>query len=71
MNVIYNEQTDTLLVLNPSGSPSNSQNSFKNTVTVDFDIHGEPVMLEIVEASIMLGMPKEILKKLFTEKKCE
>ena len=65
IDVFYNKEDDILLFLNASGDPMVSQKNYKNAVTVDFDIYGKPIMMEITEASIMLGMPKVLLKEMF------
>jgi hypothetical protein len=66
MEVLYSELTDTLVILNPSGEALSNKHSFKHNTSVDYDIQGKPVMIEIFEASILFGVPKALLKE-FTE----
>ena len=65
MDMIYDDKNDILLVLNPNGNQANGQNTYRGTIKVDFDIHSNPLMMEISEASVVLGTPKKILKQLF------
>ena len=69
MELIYDENNDTLLLLNPTGNPANTQNLYRSTIFIDFDEFGVPILMEIKEASITLGIPKKIIKKLVGERK--
>lgn len=69
MQIIYNDKNDTLLLLNPTGNRANSQNSYRSTILIDFDAHQVPIMMEINEASVTLGIPKKIIKQLVGERK--
>jgi hypothetical protein len=68
MKVIYDEETDILLFLNPTGEKEEGQKQYRSTVTVDFDIYEIPILLELLEASITLGIPKRTLRKLMEDR---
>jgi len=57
--LIYNEREDILLLLNPTGNSPVEQKNYRNTVKVDFDVYNTAVMVEIIEASVSLGIPKK------------
>jgi uncharacterized protein YuzE len=63
MEVLYSELTDTLVILNPTGESLSDKHEFKHNTSVDYDIKGKPVMIEIFEASILFGIPKMLLKE--------
>lgn len=69
MQVIYNDKTDTLLMLNPTGNPAENQGMYKSTIFIDFDVHRVPIMIEINEASVTLGIPKIVLKQFVRDRK--
>lgn len=66
MQMIYNEEEDLLVILNPTNEPGITRGKYRGNVFIDYDIEGIPVSLEIGDASIVLGISKKTLKK-FTE----
>lgn len=68
MKAVYNDKEDILLVLNPTNEPVYTQEEYKSTVKVDFDFDGVPIMMEIIEASVLFGIPKSVLKVLMGER---
>jgi hypothetical protein len=68
MRAIYNDKEDILLVLNPTDEPLYTQEEYKSTIKVDFNFNGVPIMMEIIEASVLFGMPKSVLKALLEER---
>ena len=64
---IYNHDNDILLILNGNGKSSYRTEHYKNVVSADLDVNGEIIMLQILETSILLGVPKEKLKNLFDD----
>jgi len=62
--IIYDRDTDIMLVSNPSGFPMTHSRKVKNNITFHFDIHGTTIGMEIEEASIFLSAPTMTLKQL-------
>lgn len=68
MKVVYDDKRDILYFINPSGNKEELQKQYRSTVKVDFDIYETPIIMELLEASIILGVPKYILKRLMEER---
>lgn len=70
VEILYNEESDTLIMWNSSSYSLAKKEYYKNTVRVDFDIYNKPILLEIKEASIAFQIPKRILRELTEKRIC-
>ena len=62
--MIYDPNNDVLLISNPTGKLPVRTVECKNTVTIDFDVNGKAIGMEIQDASIVLNIPKNIILNL-------